>query len=81
MGDKSYTKLIESMNKLSSSLDDNFIATKRYNRVILNLTIVVILLTVVQVLISSFATNFSWPIKIGFAAIPFMLLYLGIKDS
>lgn len=71
-------RLIESTDSLKQSLDKNNEVTGRYNEIILNLTIAMALLSVFQIFMSAFTTNFSWPIRIGFALAPIVIIVMSI---
>lgn len=74
-------RLIESMDQLRGSIDKNNDATKKYNKVILNLTLAMALLAVFQVLLAAFTTIFPWPIKIGLAIVPIMIIVMVLRDK
>lgn len=74
-------RLIESNETLRKATEDNNTSTKKYNYVILNLTIAMALLAVLQIFMSAVTAKLSWPWKIGFSIAPIMIIIMVIKDK
>ncbi len=74
-------RLMDSIGGLKNTIDENNKATHKYNDVILDLTIAMALLAVLQVIIAALANNFSWPLRIGLAIAPVMVLVMAVRNK
>lgn len=74
-------RLIENMESLKNSLDQNNIVASKYNKILLGLTMLMALLAVFQVLLTTIAMNFSWIVKLVFMVIPVAIVALVSRDK
>ncbi len=73
-------RLIESLKNLSNKLDESAQDTEKYNFVIVNLTIAMMFLAVVQVVVSVLALNATWLIRGLYVLIALVVIVLTLKN-
>ena len=74
-------RLIESLEKLGENFSKSSVATAKFNKVTLDLTITMVFLAMLQIFTSAFSASFILPIKIGFVIAAVMILLMVLMDK
>lgn len=72
-------RLIESNEGLRRATEENNKATAKYNRTMFDFTIILTFLAAIQIVVLVLPNDMSWPLRIGIAFVPVIVIYAGLK--
>lgn len=72
-------RLIESNEGLRKATEENNKATAKYNSTMFDFTIILTFLAAIQIVVSVLPNDMSWPLRIGIAFVPVVVIYVGLK--